>query len=52
MTFQKIRAICMVISFPGKFSAHILGDLKNASYILKKATFSTQNILTIETVKS
>ena len=27
---------CLVILFPGKFSAHFLGDLKNVSYFLKK----------------
>ena len=32
-----------VISFPGKFLAHFLGDLKNASYFLKKAIFKSGN---------
>ena len=33
-----------VISFPGKFFAHFL-DLKNVSYFLKKATFSSRIVL-------
>ena len=28
------------ISFSGEFLAHFLGDLKNASYFLKKTTFT------------